>query len=319
MDLVSFLELTKKSAELPNSFIVYFSAKIKQELFLMQLFNYYKTLGFHQISSINIQDMNFDEIQFNLTSSFLSSKSIYFIKDFDLANTNLKSNLLNFFKNYTGPNLIFFLDTAKHAILQNLNSVLCVDLPDQINLEINVALHNFFYPQYIFDPLFITKALQKQNNLSIDQALILMQYQISLGRKFDNFFEIYLEKIIPSDKSLFLLSQHFFSQDFKEFFNYWQEIKADYPEEFWIPYFSEQIWQASIFIHTLNTLGLIEAKKSAYRLPFSFINKHYKNFNFSFLSKAHDDLYFLDYNFKNGVTQIGLDVWLTKFITKQFN
>src|SRR5690606_10286153 len=118
--------------------------------------------------------------------------------------------------------------------------------------------------------------------------------------------------------STFLLAQYFFAQDKKLFFDSWFYFINSLPIEYWIAFFSEQLWQAITFIKRAN-LNITDAKKHAKRLPFSFINKDWQNYKnkIDFLVKAHNELYLIDYKLKNGSTY-SLDIWLNKFFLDKF-
>ena len=117
-----------------------------------------------------------------------------------------------------------------------------------------------------------------------------MGYQMVVGRKFDPFFKHWYSRLIIPRQSFFVLSQHFFAQRPTLFLEKWKVCKGDLPVEFWIAYWSEQLWQASLFVLRARSQGIGEAKKQAYRLPFSFINKDWQRYTVKGLSQTYTNL-----------------------------
>ena len=146
----------------------------------------------------------------------------------------------------------------------------------------------------------------------------MMAYQATVGRKYQDFFADWLDKLIIPQKSFFTLSQYLFARRPQLFFEQWNACKGEYPPEFWIAYWSEQIWQAMLYVQRARTQGVMEAKKGTYKLPFSFLNKDWSHYTPATLAAAHEALYCFDYNLKNGGTGNGLELWYHKFIKSSF-
>ena len=144
-----------------------------------------------------------------------------------------------------------------------------------------------------------------------------MGYQSVIGRKSEAFFAQWLSKIITPNKSLFSLSQYLFARQSQAFLQQWKALKDDFPDEFWIAYWSEQLWQAALFVMRAKAQGYDAAKRGAFRLPFSFINKDWQKHNEQSLVAAHDALYKLDYNLKNSAGGHGLELWYAIFFASK--
>jgi hypothetical protein len=64
---------------------------------------------------------------------------------------------------------------------------------------------------------------------------------------------------------------------------------------------------------------VVEAKKAQYKLPFSFINRDWSSYSLDELRDAHHCLATLDYQLKNGSSDIGLEYFYTKFFDHKFS
>ena len=128
------------------------------------------------------------------------------------------------------------------------------------------------------------------------------------------FFSSWFDRIVEQKQSLFALSNYFFAKDSKNFYAAWRSVAADYPPEFWIAFWAEQLWQAMIFVTLAQTEDLSVAKKSVSRLPFAFMYKDWRKYSVADLTQAHALLYAIDYANKNGSVIDGLELWHAKFL-----
>jgi hypothetical protein len=87
----------------------------------------------------------------------------------------------------------------------------------------------------------------------------------------------------------------------------WVTIKDTYPLQFWIVFWSEQVFRAYHFIGYKKSKQLLHAKKIAYRLPYSFIQKDWMNLSLDSLQQIHHMMYELDFRYKNGASELYLD------------
>ena len=62
-----------------------------------------------------------------------------------------------------------------------------------------------------------------------------------------------------------------------------------------------------------------EAKKAQYKLPFSFINRDWHMYSLDELRNAHDCLTKIDFQLKNGASDIGLEYFYTQFFDNKFS
>ena len=101
--------------------------------------------------------------------------------------------------------------------------------------------------------------------LTLDDACRMMNYQTVVGRNGNQFFDQWYTKLVLSEVSLFTLSQYFLGRNTKLFLKQWKACKNDYPPEFWVAYWSEQLWQAAQYVSKAKAYGVAEAKKGVVR------------------------------------------------------
>ncbi len=283
-------------SEIPTQFFALFLSRVREIM---------------AVSSLDTELQELADIKAQLEVSFLGSRLLYWVKNVHTLDAATKKAWFSYIKSYQGPHCILFFDDAKK--LKDDNHLI-VELPDKVDMSLYQTLASFFYPQLQRDDHFLSQLFFFQKALTLDEACRLMAYQLVVGRKCESFFSHWFTRLIVPEKSFFTLSQHLFAQQPYLFLKQWKACKSDYPEEFWIAYWSEQLWQASLFVSRARTLGIQEAKKSAYRLPFSFINKDWQRYTVDSLVKAHQSLYLLDYHLKNGAGTNGLELWYHKMM-----
>lgn len=304
MDLLAFLQQENKTDHpiicfVGNDYPALFFSPIKQKLKC-------------HIPLVTIDSITHEvELKSYLEMSFLGSKTLYWLSP-DLIDSN--PHLLPYLMHYQGPNIISFFSQKPKSV----ENALIINLPSEINYALFLELFNILFPLYgKKSSHFIKNIFDNYSSLSLDSSYLLMQYCILVGNKSDIFMQEWLSSIVYPEKSLFTLSTYFFAKKGPLFFELWNKISEDYSELFWITYWSEQLFKAYAFIVLNNDNNFLQAKKIAYRLPFSFIQKDWKSISLIELQNAHDHLYQLDWNIKNGLSN-NFEHFYLKFFLNQF-
>lgn len=253
----------------------------------------------------HIRDLGNGEIEdlfAQLSITFLGQSFIYGLKDGDLsANERKKFDL--FLKNYHGPHTIYFF-TSDAAYEKN---ALVLDIKiDKAAFQEFIQHHKLSGITTSFiDALFAYKPVY-----TFDEAVKLITYGQLLGARSEQFFSTWITRILSQDVSLFTLSQHFFAQHKAALLQLWQTVQPHYPPEFWIAYFSEQLWQATLFVQCAQAGKAAQAKPYTYRLPFSFTQKDWKKYTVKQLMNAQRFLYEVDHGLKNGYATDGIELFI---------
>lgn len=233
----------------------------------------------------------------HLDMSFLGEVSVFWLNE-DILSEN--PSIYSYLYSYTGPNIVGYLNKTDSA--QGKHHTVVIEVPDEVNYELFTQLFAFLYPTQSIKTTPIIKQIFKIYSLvAVDSVLLIMYYCILVGNKSDAFLNGWLPTLLNPEKSLFMLSALLFSKKEERFFKLWTLISSDYSDPFWTTYWSEQLFKATLFTSLMHAKNYAQAKRIAYRLPFSFVQKDWKLVTVEELKRAHDHLYEIDWNIKNGL------------------
>lgn len=235
----------------------------------------------------------------HLEMSFLGTTSLYQLSDFSHIESKQQQLLQNYLEAYEGPHTVYFFSDKP------LQSKLpAIELTDTIDFEFYKELFSLFFPEHAHKAKnnIILSFFRKYKYCSLENACLLMHYALLIGAKTDASVEELLDALVVPEKSLFVVSSYFFAKQDKEFFQLWSAIKDDYSDVFWTTFWSEQLFRAYCFVELMQKKDIVQAKKCAFRLPFSFIQKDWKRTTLGALKNAHAHITTIDWNIKNGVS-----------------
>lgn len=309
--------------------LVIFTAKIYPFNFFKLFLNYLKKQQKIEYTSLYINSLSdWQACLPNLEMSFLGQKNYYWLHELALDTKN-KQLVYKYLVNYQGPHtILFFINSDDYLIFNNTldskaqiaktNLEVC-DLSKQItNKEVLDLAHLIAGPNHLRVSNFIKK-IQTQFKLQLDleQVCILMQYAL-LVREPAELEATWLEQILNTDQSLFALSKHFLFRDSKLFYQAWSQLSTNYADQFWMMFFSEQIFRAYWFIVYQKAQDFRLAKQIGVRLPFEFMKSGWRYLDPKLLIQAHDFLYQVDYQLKNGGSELWLEAFFNKFFKSDF-
>lgn len=200
---------------------------------------------------------------------------------------------------YEGPHNVLMLSARESAVGKSK----VVTLPDLITYPDYCVLFKSLHPsQGTGSSALIKKVFKKYGHLSLEQAFHLMRYHPILGSKYNEEEQTsaFLDEIIAPSHSLFRLSGHLFAGDKKEFLEMWAHMHEEYGAQFWISFWSDQLFRAYWFADAMHARNKDAAQRISPRLPFSFTQRDWKKMDTKKISKAHAFLYRLDNRIKNG-------------------
>jgi hypothetical protein len=252
-----------------------------------------------------------------LETLFLGQAHFYWLGDISHLDAKLKKKIITYSATYTGPHRFGFFITTDQVI-NTSESVQNVKLDAPITSTSISLLTSFFnYPTLSSE--FSEIITQNSKHLSLEHVCMLLEYQSVISKKLIPFFKPWVSRIIVSDKNAFALSQYFFEKNQRKFWQEWQSLKENFEHEFWIYLWSDLLWQATLFIEEAHKNGPEAARKHVKRLPFSFMQKDWRQYKIKELAQTHDFLYTIDYNNKNGgSTDVGLELLYNKFFLNHF-
>jgi hypothetical protein len=245
-----------------------------------------------------------------LSSSFLGMSNIYWLSSLDNAPTEIQT----FIKKYNGPHYVWY-----YASLNNDSSytagIPTIDVPETITANQYQQLYRLFY-KGTCESSFLNTLFSHREKIDIEEACLLMHYHSLLGKNAQHFFTSWYERIFSHETSLFQLSQDLLQKNSTQFFHRWKNCYEEYPPEFWIAWLSDQLWQACIYCNTpLKEKSTISKKL---RLPFSFIQRDWKQHSTDELMEAYHQLVLIDHGLKNGARPENLDIFCARFMKSGF-
>jgi hypothetical protein len=252
-----------------------------------------------------------------LEVSFLGSSYCYLIKNLEEFSPAQLKTLISYLEQYKGPHKVIVYCKADTKV-SSKKGALIIKTEDTVDAKLYTKFYEYIHAEQLsLEDLFVKKLFSVCKTITLDEAYMMITYQKVLGKRSEEFFDTWLPHIIMPDLSLFTLSQYFFAKDQKNFSALWQKIHDTFPDEFWTSYWSDQLWNASVFVQkTSNQESIGNAK--TYRLPFSFMQRDYKRYALTELAKAHSFLYSIDYNLKNGSGYQAVDLFCAQFINGEF-
>ena len=315
MNLAQFLSNKNHYFNIDNDSVLVFKGTEYPLLFFSNLFRSLKNSQF-QVQTVDCSGKTFASLCAQFETTFLGQRIIYWLGNSTELDHRIQKKLITYLGQYKGP----------HKLVAYIPTTMVVsDLIPQVVIEkytsfaVLEQLGLLFYTELTTDiSTFITALYSKSSALSLDKACLLLNYNYSMGIKNKSFLNEWLDLITLPETSLFTLSQYFFAQNKKAFFKQWSLIEHNYSDAFWLTFWSEQLWRASGVITLLNQKKMVQVKKMAFRLPFSFVKTDWKLYSSLELAKAHSFIYLLDYRIKNGGDSVFLHLFYTKFLSRDF-
>lgn len=255
-----------------------------------------------------------------LETSFLGQIIFCWLRNVSDLPVKARKELLSYLVTYAGPNRVAFF--VHHADLSRVESCwLDLLIPEEIDRNAFVAVATQLYGmQEVYARQCAALLVSPQASMQLDDACLLTQYAMLVGSKnVASFTNEWLDRLIKPKSSLFMLSKHFFAKDARAFLPIWLQVNTQYPIQFWIAFWSEQLWSAAAYAGAMRKNDRVEAKKVASRLPVTFLQKNWRDYSLRELRNAHDRIYALDYGLKNGSSEIGLDLFYSQFFHGEFN
>lgn len=269
------------------------------------------------IQSINISS-DYQSLVASLQTSFLGNSQVFFLNNLSNLSGQAKKDWFAFLTAYKGPHILICYYDQKDISIDDWPYARFLELLFDIEKKDYQELVLFLFSGFKISKNFENRLFSNRKSISLDSGCLVAYYHVILGRSIDHFFSEWIELILGSKNSLFTLSQYFFAKNALNFFILWKKISQDFPTEFWTAYWSEQLWQAKIFLNYATKNRAVEGRRYASRLPFSFFQRDWRKSKESELVSAHNFISLLDYNIKNGNFDAHFELFYFKFFAGQF-
>jgi hypothetical protein len=245
------------------------------------------------------------EFFLKLQMAFLGTTYCYYIRGISELSDNDKKEWIFFLKNYQGPHTLVIVVPDDSLLNPSYNKVV---LPEVITTNDFLFLADSFDKQ-VKKSLVIElmqKAFPLKKEFTFNFAMTILLYiRVTSSLMLDAFCDQYMPFLLTQENSLFQLAEAFFTKE-QSFFKMWYHLFSHYPVQFWISFWLEQIFRASMFSFYKKNNAHDFAKKISFRLPFSIINGGWKKLNIKKLQKLHSTLFHFDCNVKNGISEINI-------------
>jgi hypothetical protein len=279
------------------------------------LFNFLKA---QKIISIPFNKLLFDDndeksFYAHLQQTTLGMQYFYWLGNiFETFPKKHKKNAHEFLAAYNGPNIVVYCASSTEAAPG------AIKIPRLIDQQDFNEIISFFGKEFHEKKLnLINKIFEQAPTITLDFSCSIIAYlELTSIQMLDQLYE-YLLKTLKTQPSLSLLSEYFFSKRSHEFFVLWNKLANEYPEIFWITFWSEQLWRAYYTKKFLTQQNFSKARKMSFRLPYSFIKRDWEKIKLKDLADLHDQMYCIDYALKIGSTFCSLEkFYLNHFLSK---
>jgi hypothetical protein len=257
-------------------------------------------------------------LQGTLSQSMLGDFSFFWLGNLgDEKESKMMQEAVNYITAYKGPHTVaFFLPHDSKLWPKNATPI---TLPVEASLEDFYTLAEFFsVPLDANKKLLARNIFASSQTLALENCLMLLNYIELVGSKTADSYQHFLTNILGTPPTLQALSEQFFARNSQQFFALWVQIEKEYSDIFWIVFWSEQIWRAYNVVAYLEQKNFAQAKKMSFRLPYSFINKHWQKTSVQELAQGYEFLYRMDYGLKTGSTFCGLDLFYASYFNGKF-
>lgn len=273
----------------------------------------------NMITSLSVaQDSDEQQIQSQLTATFLGQQKNYWLGDIDQLAPTKKKKWQTYLSTYQGPHTLLY---ASMQSIKSSDKILVVALPTTVDRMQFDQLQKLFTPRtqkmlsHLKHEIFMST-----DALPLDKLCILGHYASLLGNNHQEFVKEWLSLLVPQEASLFALSQYFFAGKRHAFYTLWKKMQSTYSLPFWLAFWSEHVWRAHYFCAAMAQNCRDDAQQiAARRLPFSFMKYDWKKYKPYQLKEIHEYLYSIDYLMKNGGNHDLLESFFASFFARKFS
>lgn len=288
-------------------------------LFFSYIQQQFHDAKYHNFQAIDLNACCYKALSAQLTTSFLGSRFIYWLKNFTDIDTKRRAYWTAFIEQYRGPHCILVYSDKKIVSAAG-DYAIQVDFPDSLDLvAAELFLKNLVCTSQQNSQILLRSLFKGRKKISLDTLLLFVRYMEVAEADLENLLNQWLDLILEPEGSLFDLSKHLLAFNYQAFFKLWIVQGPQFPAIFWISYWSDIMWRAYHFTRLCQAGNNDQAKKIAARLPFNFVQGGWRQMSCLRLKHALDYLYCLDRDAKNGIMHPAfLDLFFLRFCLNRF-
>lgn len=320
MEFQSFLQMSRRSDWWQTRSVVYCTCSQYPVLFFSMLVDQLKKLNVPNVQIIDLSEVQVDNINAQLSSSFLGNRTIYWLKNIADLDAKRRAYWFSYVQSYQGPNCLLVCND-KYISSRSAHNLYSCDIPVDLEQSLcNDVLSFMHCTNARANAILIRNIFKSRKKIALDTLCLLTHYAKVAEMDLDLFLNQWLDLIVVPDSSLFDLSKHFFARKPEQFFKVWYQVSNLYGEMFWIAYWSDILWRAYHFARLSQMGNQTDAKKIGIRLPFSFVQGGWRQVALNELKNAHNYMCALDRDFKNGIQGLQLiELLYLKFFLLKFD
>jgi len=343
MNLQQFLVSAKDPLFWQNTTVHWFVYKDEEQCpasFFVHVRRMAEMHGGLPVQSLRVEQ-GLSAVYAQLQTSFLGASWRYSLSS-SLLDAREIRELLSYAERYQGPHKLMLFITSEQA--QTIKNQTIIQLDEPIDETLCLKLATFLgYTLSLSAQRMVRRLFKEQSRISLASALMIVEYTLLAGASLTgtssaeiqdalNSFdperirqnaaqdvlveEALFEQIrgmLKPDSSLFTVSQLFFAKQPEPFYRYLATIQSVYPEQFWISFWSEQLYRAFFYVTYMKKGNQVEAQKIGARLPFSFLQRDWRKHEPADLASSHAFLYELDAALKKSRGELGFDRFYHNF------
>lgn len=295
--------------------VIIFTAKEYPVIFFARLIECLRLKYALFFKSLSLSDISFLDAQVQLTTTFLGSTDFLWCGSLSLLDNTTKKKYIALLSCYTGPHVVWAFITEKdfkECSEKQFDTSVVVNLDEPLSATERDNLFSLLFDTLSWSALYeLTKESYK--TMTLDTLVMLGQYRLVLGKNTHRFSQEWLGELIAPQESMFTLAQYFFARKSSHFFRMWKILYAQRDPLFWVAFWSEQLWRAYYVVTYIKKNQLVQAKQIAFRLPFSFLQRDWKQNSEKQMRDAHALLYEGDFRLKNGGSDLFFDLFFTRY------
>jgi len=313
MDLSTFLSKVIADRALPcqHPVLSFYGLEESPTIFFAALRAYLRP---YVIEKLDLSQTGFEQCAPRLYTTFLGNRQTYWLGDTTLLVPHDRDRIVRLVSTYTGPHIVLLFSGQVCSVPQNHGIV----IPESVDKTLYMQLATLYQLSPEQAEKMSAYDNQKMLRKSVQATCQFLQYIVVMGRIEHHDLHELMRLYSEAETSLFKLSQAFFEKKEQAFFRLWATVYTRYTPQFWIAFWSEQIWRAVSYVSLMRAGNVTEAKSIGYRLPFALLQHGWKSINSDELKKAHTFLGDLEYDLKNGGNEHYLDLVYLKYFTGAF-
>ena len=262
------------------------------------------------------------EFESRLSQTFLGSSVCYWLGEITGRLDKKMTRMLEILSTYTGPHQVLLFLPTETKVPNNFwnkrSEPACIMLPDTVDRSDFEALAAFVGQAPVVHNQLLDDLFAVTSTLPLDTACMMNEYLLLISAGQRDQFRALLPQVIEPSRSLYSLASAYFARDSKSLYETWHDISQQYPDMFWLVFWSEQFWQAYHAITFLRQHDFAKARKVGYRLPIAFTKYAWKQFTPHELKAAYQFLYTADYRLKRGSSFAVFDLLYSNHFTGVF-